>query len=107
LYEPISVLQFLKPLAGFMNKEHALIVMKLGRFKECFDICVNEVKDVKFSLSVAKRGFEWHDKDRRIYYNLFTRLIESSEIEEQNPENDHFDLTAWSCNTQSNKSIAI
>ena len=91
----------MKPLAGFMNKEHALIVMKLGRFKECFDICVNEVKDVKFSLSVAKRGFEWHDKDRRIYYNLFTRLIESSnnETEEQKAENDHFDCTAWSFST--------
>ena len=89
LYESISILQFLKPLFGFMNKEHAILVMRLGRFKECFDICVNEVKDVKFSLSVAKRGFEWHDKDRRIYYNLFTRLIESSkdETEEKRAEN--------------------
>lgn len=101
LYEPISILQFLKPLAGFMNKEHALIVMKLGRFKECFDICVNEVKDVQFSLSVAKRGFEWHDKDRRIYYNLFTRLMESNyATEEERAENKSIAIKVLAQNCQ-------
>ena len=85
-----------------MNKEHALIVMKLGRFKECFDICVNEVKDVQFSLSVAKRGFEWHDKDRRIYYNLFTRLIESTsyETEEERAENKSIAIKVLAQNCQ-------
>lgn len=57
--------------------------MKLGRFKECFDICVNEIKDIQFAQRVAKIGFEWHDKDRLIYYNLFKRLILSSEVEGQ------------------------
>ena len=77
LYEPISILQFLRPLARFLDKSHALLNMKLGRFKEAFDISVGEVKDIQFSLSVAKLGFNWHDKDRRIYYSLFTRLIDT------------------------------
>ena len=62
-----------------MNKEQAIIKMRQGRFKECFDICISEVKDVNFAMSLAKKGFEWHDKDRRIFYNLFTRLMGSTE----------------------------
>ena len=57
--------------------------MKLGKFKESFDICINEVKDIGFSQKVAELGFKWHNKDRRIYYNLFTRLIESKNFKNE------------------------
>ena len=54
--------------------------MKLGRFGECFDICINEIgHDIAFAQKVANKGIEWHDKNskRLIYYNLFKRLLES------------------------------
>ena len=35
--------------------------------------------DLAFAQSVAKKGFDWHDKDRRIYYNLFRILITSDQ----------------------------
>lgn len=89
IYEPQSLIMFIRPIDDFLCKEHALIVMKLGKFKECFDICVDKVQDISFSLSVARHGFKWHNKERRIYYNLFTRLMESKsyESEEKKEEN--------------------
>jgi hypothetical protein len=81
-YEPFSILQFIEPISFYLNKEHAIIKMKLGRFKECFQICINEIgHDLSFAQSVAKKGFEWHDKDRRIYYNLFRILVSSNDAE--------------------------
>ena len=71
------------PVAGFLNKEYALLKMRRAKYKECFDICVKDIKDIQFSLSVAKKGFEWHQKDRRIYYNLFTRLIETGDPDDR------------------------
>mmetsp|Transcript_12185 Transcript_12185/g.18824 ORF Transcript_12185/g.18824 Transcript_12185/m.18824 type:complete len:245 (-) Transcript_12185:32-766(-) len=79
LYEPISILEFLKPINKFLNKENAIIKMKLGRFKDAFLICINEVNDLQFAQSVARKGFEWHSKDRRIYYNLFKLLLETGD----------------------------
>ena len=80
LYEPISIYEFLKPISQFLNKEHALMLMKLGKFKDCFNICIDEVKDFQFAQSVARKGFEW-EKDRRIYYNLFRKLMATNDPE--------------------------
>lgn len=79
LYDNKTVEHFITPVCTFLNKEHAILKMRQGRFKECFDICISQVNDINFGLSLAKKGFEWHDKDRRIYYNLFTRLMSGSE----------------------------
>lgn len=76
-------------------------MMKLGRFKECFDICIDKVQDFEFSLSVARRGFEWHNKDRRIYYNLFTRLMEcKNKISEDTLSNKEMAIKVLTRNCQ-------
>jgi len=57
--------------------------MKLGNIKECFTILFAErtgdgsidEHTIKFAQSIARKGFEWHNKDRRIYYNLFKMLM--------------------------------
>lgn len=33
-------------MSEFLNKEFAIFKMKQGKFKECFDICINQVKDL-------------------------------------------------------------
>ena len=81
-YETITVLHFLEPIATYLNKEHAILKMKLGRFGECFDICIGEIShDIGFAEKVANKGFEWHDKNAKklIYYNLFKRLLDSKD----------------------------
>ena len=82
-YEPITIYEFMKPISQFLNKEHALMLMKLGYYKECFNICVDQIGDFHFSQSVAKKGFEWHKKDRLIYYNLFKKLMDSKDQEDK------------------------
>jgi hypothetical protein len=81
-YETITILHFLEPIATYLNKEHAILKMKLGRFGECFDICIGEISyDIAFAEKVANKGFEWHDKSAKklIYYNLFKRLLDSKD----------------------------
>lgn len=82
-YEPTIIELNVEPIKSFMYKEYAIIKMKQGRFRECFDVCVLEVKDMTFSLSLAEKGLKWHDQDfRLIYYNLFKRLMESASKQE-------------------------
>ena len=82
LYEHKSVSEFLYPISSFLNKEFAIFKMRQGKYKECFEICVNQIKDFTFSLTIAEQGLKWHDQDRLIYYNLFSRQIALSETQE-------------------------
>ena len=53
--------------------------MRLGWFKESFDICITDINDIDFAHKIAKKGFEWHNSDRRIYYNLFKKLVKTND----------------------------
>lgn len=75
LYEFKSIQYFLAPLRTFLNKEYAIFRMKQGWFRECFEICVNEVKEDSFMYAIAEKGLQWHKEERLVYYNLFTRLM--------------------------------
>ena len=45
-------------------------------------MCIKHIgHDLSFAQSVARKGFDWHDKNRLIYYNLFRVLI-TSEVPE-------------------------
>jgi len=59
LYEHITVDSFMAPIRSFLSKETAIIRMRQGKLKECFDICVKEIGDLNFCMSVAKKGLEW------------------------------------------------
>jgi len=55
--------------------------MRLRLYKESFDICINQIEDENFIHLIAKKGFEWHNSDRRIYYNLFKKLMSTGDAE--------------------------
>ena len=74
-YDPNTILPFITPIQFLLKKELSLIKMKQARFEESLQICLKDVKDVSFAKSLAKKGFEWHNKDRRVYYNLFKLLL--------------------------------
>ena len=57
----------------------AIIKMRLGWFKESFEICISDIQDLDFAHKIAKKGLEWHNSDRRIYYNLFKTLIKTND----------------------------
>ena len=80
-YEPRSLHEFVKPIKQFLNRENALLLMKVGEFKECFEVCIDQVKDFNFATKVARKGFEWHQKDRRVFYNLFRKLVQTGDEE--------------------------
>ena len=72
-YDNHTIEEFIKPVEEYLKKENAIIKMKKGNFKDCFDICYF---DFSFSLSLAKKGAEWHkNNNRKIYYNLFKTLM--------------------------------
>jgi len=48
-YKPLLVVHFIKPIKQFLSKENAIVKMKIGCFKEAFQICIHEVKDLHFA----------------------------------------------------------
>jgi len=83
------------PVRALLAKELAILKMRIGKVRECFEICVQEVEDVDFAQTLAKigvewlqrdhrmRGQDWHQNDRLIWYNLFKRLMEAGEAEQR------------------------
>ena len=45
LFEPNTISLMMKPVAQFLNKENAILLMKQGLFKDSFHICISEIND--------------------------------------------------------------
>jgi hypothetical protein len=48
-YEPLAVANLLKPIAKLFPKESAVIKMKLGYYKEAFEICIDQIDDINLA----------------------------------------------------------
>ena len=74
-----------------------MLKMRQGDYKKSFEICVEQIKDVKgerdhqFAMYIAEKGQKWHEKDGRIYYNYFRCLMNNSAsiTEEANNLKEH------------------
>ena len=91
-----EVLAIKYPVRALLAKELAILKMRLGQVNKCFEICVQETKDVIFAQNLAKTGVawlnkdnklqgqEWQANDRLIWYNLFKKLMQSEDPELKN-----------------------
>ena len=42
-YEPKSIFKYMEPYSSFLNKEHAIMLMKLNQYSQCFNVCIDVI----------------------------------------------------------------
>eukprot|EP00347_Sterkiella_histriomuscorum_P020588 403337236 len=75
-FEPQPILEQMPQ--NYLIKERVILLAKSRRYKEAFTICVDQLQDVEYAMSVAHRAFKWH-KDKSIYFYIFAKLLQSNQ----------------------------
>ena len=64
-----------------MFPQRCLLLSRIGRYKESFDLAVGELKDLAFADRVASMAIQWKPENKKIYTQLHGALIRHGQSE--------------------------
>ena len=58
----------------YIQSEKVVLLAKVGRYREAFELCVGKLKDVKYAEKIAKLTLSWRPQDKGVFTQLHSSL---------------------------------